>query len=78
MMDDATCNTTVFPGLILSIAALLLEQYLGSSDKIRANSIAGLLMNVTKAMFVAEEVPRISEGPNPLPPDKVPVQVLLS
>ena len=78
MMDDTTCTTTVFPGLILFIAALLLEQYLGSSDKIKANSIAGLLMNVSKAVFAAEEAPSIGEGPHPVPPEKAPVQVLLS
>ena len=77
-MDDATCNTTVFPGFILSVAALLLEQYLGSSDRVEANSIAGLLLNAGKAILTTEEVPTISEGPHPLPPDKVPVGVLLS
>ena len=72
-MEESTCNSTVFPGLVVSVLALLLEQYLGTTSNIKANSIAGLLMNVGQTLLSSPKpsIPAIGKGPHPLPPAEV-------
>ena len=65
-------------GATADVAETALNRAFGSSDKIKADSIAGPLTNMSKAVFAAEEGPSIEEGPHPVPPEKAPVQVLLS
>lgn len=74
-MDENTCEntlTTIIPGFALSIGALLLEQFLGSSKTIKANSIAELLLQISKAILQRSNTPPDLVG-NPLfpvpPPD---------
>ena len=73
-MEESTCNWAVFPGFVVSVLALLLEQYLGTTDNIKANSIAGLLMNVGRTLLNPHQpdIPTIGKGPHPLSPPEVP------
>ena len=50
--------------------ALLLEQYLGTAENIKANSIAGILLIVGRTLLIPHRrgTPAIGKGPYPLPP----------
>jgi hypothetical protein len=72
-MDATACEntlTTIIPGFALSIGALLLEQFLGSSKAIKANSIAELMLQISKAILQHSNTPPnlVGNPPFPVPP----------
>ena len=72
-MDATDCEnalTTIIPVFALSIGALLLEQFLGSSQAIKVNSIAELLVQINKAILQrSNTTPNLVGNPSfPVPP----------
>ena len=66
-MDPDTCETSILPGFVLSVSALLIEQFLGNSNHFQANSISELLMQIfTKVLNL--KATSDGNGPFPTPP----------
>ena len=66
-MDMETCETSILPGFVLSISALLMEQFLGNSNHFKANSISESIMQTFKKAFSLKNTAD-GNGPYPTPP----------
>ena len=66
-MDPDTCETSILPGFVLSVSALLIEQFLGNSNHFQANSISELIMQIFKNILNIKAT-SAENGPFPTPP----------